>query len=242
MAQCMACVHTEGRYDIQSLVPSHQTVTQKLKDHPDSISKKIWGEKTITWKLETDTPTIAGRDIETEIFKRIFTQIGIYIPNRIILLNKSTADADIRINFSKTDPSWKDHPGWMAFAFGPQTGIGGDITFNALNYIWTPDGAPIRADKAYDLGWIPGFQKPDQMIKTWKAPHTGLHEAEHAMGLNHIEEFQCPGAVLNPYYNGELLLKQCEINILQKFYGKTNLAPEQITEMQKRFTAPYETI
>jgi hypothetical protein len=225
---------------METLKPSFATTSPKLKDHPLSLSKKIWADKTVTWKLESDSPSIEGRNIELEIFRRVFTQIGLYAPNRIVQLNKSTADADIRINFTKTDPYWVSMPSVLAYAYPPQNGIGGDITFNTKSYIWTPDGAPMPVTKAYDMGLIPGFTDPKNTIKTFKLPHTAVHEGLHAMGVPHIEKAACPGAMMNPIYNGEILMQKCDIDYLQSLYGTVNLGQTQIDEMKGRFTAPYE--
>ena len=238
---CKGCIHTKGNYTQTSFVKDFATapvVSSKLFDHPDSISRKIWADKTITWQLLSDTPSIPGRNIEIEIFKKVFLQIGMYIPNRIIQLNKSTADADIRINFSKDDPFWTERPSTLAYAYGPQVGIGGDVTFNTKNYVWTEDGAPMNVVKAYDLGLIAGYSNPNNTIKTYKTPHTGVHEVEHAMGCPHIAKEDCPGAVINPIYNGNIFMQQCEIAVLQKFYGKVNLSQQQIADMKARIEKP----
>lgn len=238
MTHCKACIHTKGSYQIADIEPQRQT-SANLKDHPLSLSKKIWADKTVTWKLETDTPSIEGRNIEIEIFKRVFLQIGLYIPNRIVQLNKSTADPDIRINFSKTDPFWTERPSTLAYAYPPQSGIGGDITFNTKNYIWTTDGAPMQVTKAYDLGLIDGFSDPNNKLKTFNAQHTGVHEGLHAMGVPHIEKSACDGAIMNPIYNGQILMKKCDVDYLQSLYGMVNLAESQILEMQERFKSPF---
>ena len=239
MSICKACIHTKGKYTQESIIVDKQfATTTKLFDHPDSISRKIWGEKTITWKLETDTPSMPGKEIEIAIFKKVFLQLGLYIPNRIVQLNKSTADADIRINFSKDDPFWNERPSTLAYAYGPQVGIGGDITFNTKNYVWTEDGAPMNVVKAYDLGLIPGYTNPNNTIKTFNALHTGTHEGEHAVGCPHIAKETCPGAVINPIYNGSIIMQQCEIAVLQKFYGKVNLTQSQIDQVLEKIKTP----
>ncbi len=235
------CVHTEGSYEIKSLTPQLSTHPTNLKNESRSLSKKIWANDVITWKLETDTTSIEGRKIEQEVFKLAFLQIGLYIPNRIVQLNKQTADADIRINFSKTDSFWTSHPSTLAFAYPPADGIGGDITFNTKNYIWTPDGKPMSVTKALDLGLISGFQNSNNKLKTFDVQHTACHEGLHAMGVPHIEKSACDGAVMNPYYNGQRIMLQCEIDYLQGMYGKKQPNATQLQNLRKRIQAgvPY---
>ena len=238
MQQC--CVHSPGQYKIQKLHESMETEppTGSTKPSSGALGGRIWGSNKITWKIITDTPTIPGKEIEVQIFKRVFTQLGLYIPQKIVQLNKPTADADIRIYFSKDDPYWVQFPSALAYGWGPGAGQGGDITFNSKNYIWAPDGKSVRADKAYELGWITSFVKPDNKLKTWNAQHTGTHEGQHSLGCRHIPKETCPGAVINPIYNGGLLIKQCEIDQLQGFYGKPNLTKTQIDQAIKEYLTP----
>lgn len=234
------CVHTKGNYTIESLTPQFATTTN-LKNHQRSLTGKIWADKTITWKLVSDTPSIEGRKIEEDVFKLLFLQIGMYIPNRMKQLNKPTADADIRITFSKTDPFWTERPSTLAYAYGPSDGIGGDITFNTKNYIWTPDGAPMTVTKAKELGLITGFVNPNNKIKTFDVQHTGCHEGLHAMGVKHIEKADCDGAIMNPIYNGQRLMIKCDIDYLQSMYGVQQPNEAQLKILRDKIKAgiPY---
>jgi len=211
------CVHEDGIYKNPAIIPQFSTV----KPHDDSISKRIWDVQTITWKLETDAPTIAERHLEIDIIKKSALTIGMFIPNSVRQSRRSKADTDIIINFltSKEEQFFKDRPSVLAFAFGPYASdIGGDITFNA-DYFWWFNGNGVDAE-TYTTITGKEVSAGVTRLRSYDMQHTMTHEMLHGFGLPHIT---CEKCIMNPFYNGERIPKQAEIDYLHNLYGKANL-------------------
>lgn len=222
------CIHEKGKYTIQEkpekLQPYFVTdpeITNATKPHNLSISKRIWSEKTIFWKLQTDY-THLERKLQEKAVKLAVLELSVETPLVIRQRNRDSGDAHIVINFfdSKTETTFKDHPSYLAFAYGPAPGIGGDVTFNA-DQIWTLDGKPMTVVDAFEKGIIKQFQDPTNKLRTYDVEHTGKHEILHAFGCPHIDT--CKSCIMYPFYNGERALQENDKDLLHQFYGRSSV-------------------
>lgn len=202
---------------------SHDPNLDRLKIHPDALGKRLWNPDAgpVYWKMETDYPHIEGRKLERKAIKLAFLQASLLTSLRIREKRRGTADAEIIINWfdDKAEPIFKTSPGYLAFAYGPGEGIGGDITMNASK-IWTLHGKPITAIEAFERGMIEGFSNPNNMLKTWDSQHTLTHEGEHTLGCPHLPG--CPKCVIYPWYNRQRILQNGDKNQLWEFYEKSS--------------------
>uniref|UniRef100_A0A452HA84 interstitial collagenase n=1 Tax=Gopherus agassizii TaxID=38772 RepID=A0A452HA84_9SAUR len=123
-----------------------------------------------------------------------------------------TEDEDIqlvKVNIYHRDNSPFDGPnGFLAHAFQPGNGIGGDVHFDEAEY-WTKGSNGRR----YNLFLVTA------------------HELGHSLGLSHSTD---PGALMYPNYSytdpNEFRLPQDDINGIQTIYGQSD-NPIQPTEM-----------
>lgn len=224
------CIHEPGKYTIQEapkeLKPnfSHADSDRTIPAE-DALGRRIWNPDAgpVYWKLETDYPYIEGRKLEIKAIKKMFIQPSLLTELVIRQKKRSTADAEIVINFfdSKTEPIFKTNPNYLAFAYGPGPGIGGDITFNA-DRIWTLQGKPITAIEAFEAGIITGYSNANNRLRTWDVQHTGTHEGLHTLGCNHLPG--CKECVIYPYYNRQRLLQKGDKDLLWSFYEKSSYA------------------
>ena len=204
---------------------SHDPNLDRLKRNDDALGNRVWNPDVgpVYWKLETDYPHIEGRKLEEKAVKKMFIQPSLLTNLVIRQKRRSLSDAEIIINFfdSKAEPIFKNNPGYLAFAYGPGTGIGGDITFNA-DQIWTLHGKPITAIEAFERGIIEGFTDPTNKLRTFDIQHTGTHEGLHALGCPHLPN--CSGCVMFPFYNAQRLLQAGDKTLLWSFYEKSSYA------------------
>lgn len=220
------CIHTNDKkysiYEEEKIIRKLITEPIRFKQSLEALNGKVWDPDfgKVTWKLETDSPSIEGRKAEVKLFKRVFLQPSMLTDLVINQKRRSTADADIIINFNHDDPLFKSRPNVLAYAYGPGDGIGGDSVFNT-NVVWTLDGKIIDADE-YTRITGKEVENPDNTFRTFDLQHTALHEVGgHSLGLPHI--LDCSYCVMNPYYNGQRKFQEGDLNLFYDFYNKVNL-------------------
>ena len=232
------CIHTnDKKYSVtkeEKIIRKFVTAPERFKRNLEALNNKVWDPDfgKVTWKLETDSPTIDGRKAEVKLFKRVFLQPSILTDLVINQKRRSTADiADIVINFNHTDPLFKRRPNVLAYAYGPADGIGGDSVFNT-NHVWTLDGLPIDAD---EYARITGkdVEDFDNTFRTYDLQHTALHEVGgHSLGLPHIPE--CRNCVMYPYYNGQRKFQGGDLNLLYGFYEEASLPTKLLNYLYQK--------
>lgn len=225
------CVHEPGTYKFieapTNLKPSFShfsEITHKTKPHDDALGKRIWDDsETVYWKMETDYPYIEGRKLEEKAIKLAFLEASFETPLVIRQRKRSTADAQIIINWfgSKDEPFFKDRGSTLAFGYGPSRGIGGDITMNA-DKPWGLMDEIINGEQFSER-----FERetnPNNKYRVYDSQHTLKHEGGHAIGMNHLTDTSLKlSTVMYPFYNGLRKFGEADLAYLHLLYGKANI-------------------
>lgn len=195
-------------------------ITEATKPNDDALGKRVWAEKKIYWRLDSDTPDITGRKQEIQLIRLAFLETSLKTNLVIQGRRKTTTDAHIVINWTTEDKLFKDRPNILAYAYGPTKGLGGDITFND-NHIWTVDGLPILGKEAVARGLVENVH-PGALLRTYDALHTMKHEGGHAMGMVHLEANIYRQNVMYPFYNGQRHFQTGDTRLLHRLYNESS--------------------
>lgn len=196
-------------------------ITEATKTNEFGLGKRVWAEKNIYWRLDSDTPDIEGRKQEIELIRLAFLETSLKTNLIIRGRRKQSQDAHIVINWTTEDRFFKDRPNTLAYAWGPREGLGGDITFNDA-HIWTVNGKPILGKAAVEAGLVENAH-PDHLLKTYDALHTMKHEGGgHAIGMPHLESQNFSDNIMFPYYNGQRNFQSGDLDLLYKLYDKSS--------------------
>lgn len=187
-----------------------------------------WNKKTVTWKLESDTPDIEGRKREEKIIKRGLLRWQIRVKDlkfRMIsnkpsrrFASKYGIHPDMVIHFKLPEnDAYLSGPGKenvLAYAYFPGQGeLSGDITFNE-KYVWSADG---KSRNAHEID--PAHYPADTKVKiaTYNLEHVLIHEAGHAIGLRHDKSTK--DSIMYPMYTGKSNLGPRDEARIQSYYG-----------------------
>jgi len=187
-----------------------------------------WNKKTVTWRLESDTPDIEGRKREEKIIKRGLLRWQLRVkdlkfrmipkkPGRRFAL-KYGIHPDMIIHFKLPENdsylSAEGKENVLAYAYFPGQGeLSGDITFNE-KYVWSADGKPVNAHKIDPVNYSSDTKTE---IKTYNLEHVLIHEAGHAIGLRHDKSTK--DSVMYPMYTGKTSLGPRDEERIQSYYG-----------------------
>ncbi len=218
------CILTTNESEIRpSMDRSFASVAPNTFDSNIDEWDAKWAEgETVTWKLEKPSNDFNDQYNVHRIFALCFMAWKMHIKDiKFRSIRRSTADADIPINFvpKNDDALFKERNGVLAYAWFPGKSLqGGDMVYND-DYIWTADGKSVNAHEADPTNY------PDPntrvRIRTYNLQHTGTHELGHALGLRHAEN--CPQCVMHPYYNEQVQPQENDVERIQGFYGQRNL-------------------
>jgi len=225
------CVHTddknysnEGQFH-EAQFSAINIGTHKLSSNKNALNGKTWDEnETIYWQLDSDYEWLS-HDILVDIMKDAFLETSLTTKTLIKQKRKQTGDAHIKVRWigGKDEKYFRDKQTVLAFAYGPQTGIGGDMTFNA-DKIWRlPSQGKLTVSDAYDLGMINGYDTnhPNNTLRTYDPYHTAKHEGGHATGMKHITDInQKYTSIMYPYYNGKRMWGEADLDYLFTLYTK----------------------
>lgn len=237
------CVHTTDKKYVQTQKITERDfsttniISHKLISNPYALNNQIWdSSEPIYWQLDSEYEFLTKQE-QIDIIKAAFLETSLLTPLMIKEKRKETGDAHIRINWlgSKDEIYFRDHGSVLAFAYGPQVGIGGDVTMNS-DYLWRLDKTPITVKEAYDLGFIKNYDKayPDNILKTYDPLHTMKHEGGgHSCGMQHLEDVSLKdSAIMYPYYNGKRVFSPEDRKHLFQLYGESNIASRVSRLMQ----------
>lgn len=228
------CVHTnDKKYELKpveaSLLSSSLTAVISHATKPDdrALGSRIWDDaETVYWKQESSYDFLTPGQ-QTKLVKLAFLEASMETPLVIRRRRRSTADAQIKINWlgGADVPYFKDSKGTLAFAYGPAKGIGGDITMNSDN-LWLLRSKPLTVVEAFEKGYIDDYNRsyPENTVRYYDPLHTMKHEGGHAIGLRHItNEEQRYSAVMFPYYSGLRTFGTADKIYLHDLYGKASV-------------------
>ncbi|KAM4700400.1 matrix metalloproteinase-18-like isoform 1-T1 [Discoglossus pictus] len=159
----------------------------------------VWQHKNLTYRILNFTPDLPQAVVENSI-QRAFKVWSDVTPLTFTRLYNEISDIEISfVAGDHKDNSPFDGPdGYLAHAFQPGKGIGGDAHFDE-DETWRND------NRAYNLFLV------------------AAHELGHSLGLSHSED---PGALMYPTYSNTdpntFQLPQDDINAIQYLYGKSS--------------------
>lgn len=225
------CVHTANKkYSLRpefslefSSVDYSAPVKHSTVLNEDALGGRIWsGEEPIYWNLESDYEWLTQKELEN-ICKGAFLEPSFETP--LVIRNRKTADVQLKIKFlGQKDEKYFTSPSILAFAWGPSTGLGGDITMNA-DVLWLLRNTPLTAKEAKELGYIDNYSYPESKIKYYDPVHTLKHEGGHALGMRHVEDEKYRyEAVMFPFYNGLRMFGKPDIKYLTDLYGSASIS------------------
>lgn len=243
MHSCDVCIHTVDKKYTQTPKLSEQEFSalnigsHKLISNPNALNDTVWDSSEIVyWQLDSQYEFLSLSQ-QTSLIKSAFLETSLLTPLKIREKRKQTGDAHIKINWlgAKDEKFFKDRGSVLAFAYGPQDGVGGDVTMNS-DHVWRLDKTPISVKDAFDSGLIEDYDKnhPDNILKTFDPIHTMKHEAGgHSCGMRHLEDENLKGsAIMYPFYNGNRVFSKEDRNYLFELYGKSNVASRVSKFMQ----------
>lgn len=221
------CVHTNDKQYYLSGSEHLETwaLSHKTKSHPNALGKRIWdGSETIHWKIDGKYQWISDSLME-QMIKFAFLEPSFETPLVIRKVNRQESDAQIVIKWlGKKDDTYFNSSSTLAYAYGPSSGIGGDITMNS-DVLWLLRNTPLTALEAKEKGYIENYASPDNIIKFYDPLHTIKHEGGHALGMNHLTDISLKTkSVMYPYYNGLRRFGAEDITYLHDLYGKSTVS------------------
>jgi hypothetical protein len=234
---CDVCIHTnDKKYTHTPKISQSQFSTvnigrHKLKTNTNALNDKVWDDReTVYWQLDSQYEFLTHYE-QIEMIKAAFLETSLLTSLKIRQKRRQSGDAHIKINWlgSKDEKFFKDRPSTLAFAYGPQVGIGGDITMNS-DYLWLLRKEKLTMSEAFEKGYIDDTQydkkHPDNTIKFYDPLHTMKHEGGgHACGMRHLNNSALQKtAVMYPFYNGKRVFSGEDKEYLYTLYGKSNIA------------------
>jgi len=237
MNNCNVCVHTDNKKysEVPELAASEFSAlnigTHKLKSNLNALNNKIWdSDETVYWQLDSEY-TFLTKEEQINLIKAAFLETSLLTPLKIQQKRKQSGDAHIKINWlgAKDEKYFKDRSSVLAFAYGPQVGIGGDITMNS-DHLWLLRKEKLTMMEAFDKGYIDAAhfdaEHPNNTVKFYDPLHTMKHEGGgHSCGMRHITDVNRKyDTIMYPYYNGKRVFSQADKDYLFELYGKSNVA------------------
>jgi hypothetical protein len=228
------CIHTDNKKytDTERLSSSDFSYsnigTHKLKDNIIALNKKIWdSSETVYWQMDSEYKYLTYKE-QIEIIKIAFLETSLLTPLKIRQKRRQTGDAHIKINWlgAKDEKFFRNRPSTLAFAYGPQMGVGGDCTMNA-DRLWLLRKTPLKITEAYEKGYISKYDSnhPNNTIKYYDPVHTMKHEVGgHSCGMKHLTDTDFKHTeIMYPYYNGKRTFGPYDKDYLFELYGKSNI-------------------
>jgi hypothetical protein len=244
---CDVCIHTNDKKYTQtpeiaeSKFSSVNIGRHKLKTNTDALNDKVWDSReTVFWQLDSEYDFLT-KNQQIGLIKAAFLETSLLTPLRIQQKRRQTGDAHIKINWlgAKDEKFFKERASVLAFAYGPQVGIGGDITMNS-DHLWLLRKEKLTMQEAFDKGYIDEskFDKahPNNTVKFYDPRHTMKHEGGgHACGMRHLNNSALQKtAIMYPFYNGQRVFSNEDKEYLFSLYGKSNIAHRISSFIQHR--------
>lgn len=232
MNNCNVCIHTNDKHytETPEIAASEFSAlnigTHKLISNVLALNNKVWDENEVVyWQLDSEYEWLSKK-VQIDIMKDALLETSLTTKLRIRQRRRQTGDAHLKINWlgAKDEKYLANRPGVLAFAYGPQIGIGGDCTFNS-DQIWRlPSQGKITVKEAFDLGMIDDYDRsrPNNTLRTYDPYHTAKHElGGHSCGMHHITDInQRFTAIMYPYYNGVRMFSEGDLDYLFQLYTK----------------------
>lgn len=236
MRHCNVCIHTDDKRYTQtpdmpeSAFSSINIGTHKTVSHPEALNTLIWdSSEVVYWQLDSQYAHLTEKE-HIDLIRLAFLETSLLTPLKIRQKRRQTGDAHIKINWigAKDEKFFKDRPSVLAFAYGPESGIGGDITMNT-DHIWYLGKNKLTMQEAFESGYIDESkfdrEHPNNILRSFDPLHTMKHEGGgHSCGMKHLENVNLKStAIMYPFYNGQRVFSDADKDYLFRLYGKSNV-------------------
>ena len=231
---CNTCIHTNDKqYNIFDLTESDFSSlnigSHKTQIDTNALNNRVWdSSETVYWQLDSEYKFLTYKQ-QVDLIKAAFLETSLLTPLKIQQRRRQSGDAHIRINWlgTKDEKYFVGKAGILAFAYGPQVGLGGDVTMNA-DQLWLLRKKPLTVLEGFEKGYIDNYDRshPNNTLKFDDPLHTMKHEAGgHSCGMRHLTDINLKySAIMYPYYNGKRVFSEEDKNYLFDLYGESNVA------------------
>lgn len=180
----------------------------EIRPHPEALAGHVWAHKKVTWRLEDYDCPYFGRRTARRLTIAAMMEASFLTALTIRESRRARAPADMLIRwvYPKDSAYLRRNPSALAFAYGPGSGIGGDITFNC-SYAWWLGRMTPEERREFN---VPPTSKEYDPVSTMK------HEAGHALGMRHLSQDR--DAIMYPYYNGGRVFNASDRDYLLRLY------------------------
>ncbi|KAF1378941.1 hypothetical protein PFLUV_G00195730 [Perca fluviatilis] len=194
-------LHITGTLDADTMTmmkkPRCGVPDTNIASFSTSGSNLKWEKNSLTYRIENYTPDMSVPEVDDSIEKALQVWAKV-TPLRFTRIHSGTAD--IMISFGRQEHGdfypFDGSGGFLAHAFGPAPGIGGDAHFDDDEFF------TFRSNTGYVFFLV------------------AAHEFGHSLGLSHSDD---PGSLMYPAYSynnpDTFVLPQDDVNGIQSLYG-----------------------
>lgn len=222
------------------IAPSHKKETGKnglTYSHEGALHREPeikWNKSEVTYALIKGTRDIREDSDVTEKTAMSLAMLtwGLEIDLKLKLVKKDQ-NPDITVNFKHSDADEylarrkREGTNILGYAYDPAHVQKGTLVIND-DYLWSATGESVEAWKVHPEHYGP---EDPQTVPTYNLTSTLIHELGHTLGMPHIDD--CEECIMYTHDNENVILKDQEIEIIRKKYGKTTRSEREYTRLKE---------